>query len=349
MKDKVTLVGMTRDELEAFAASLGQKKYRGRQLYKWIYKKFARSFDEMTDLSQGLREELKSAARIGHLACLDKSGSEAVGSQKFLFELQDGECVESVLIVDEDRRTICVSSQVGCALNCRFCATATLGFHRNLTAGEIVDQLLYIVAETGIPVSNLVFMGMGEPFNNYEAVIKAAQIMSDDNGLSIGARRIVISTAGVVNKIYRYSDEGHKFRLAVSLNSPFQEERQTMMPIAKRWKMDELLDAVRHYGKTSKKVLTFEYVLFAGINDSQEHARALKKIVQSVPCKLNLLPYNTVASHYERPSPDKVEQFTQWLLPLKAGLSVRWSKGEDINAACGQLAGKHRGGEESEA
>ena len=336
---KQPLVGLTREQLEEYALSIGLKKFRGRQLYQWLYKKNCGTFAEMTDLPADLRARLLNSAGIRQLTCLDTRGSEESGSVKYLFSLKDGECIESVLIVDADRRTLCVSSQVGCALNCRFCATAKLGFHRNLTAGEIIDQLLYINHATGIPVSNVVFMGMGETFNNYQPVIKAADIMSDQLGASISPRRIVISTAGVADKIIQYADEGHKYRLAVSLNSPFQQERLEWMPVARQWDIDEVLKASRYYTRISRKVLTFEYVLFAGLNDSRKHAAALKKIPQSMPCKLNLIPYNAVDRCFQRPDPAMVDQFAQWLLPLRAGLSVRWSKGADINAACGQLAG----------
>lgn len=344
-KEFEILTGKTWAEFEAYALEIDEKKYRGRQLYKWIYEKQAASFDEMTDLPLDLRSKLKDVCHIGTLNLVETSGSREAGSVKYLFQLDDGHAIESVLIEEEGRKTLCVSSQVGCALNCRFCATAKLGFSRNLTAGEIVEQVLYVSRDIRSALSNIVFMGMGEPFNNYDNVIKAAALISDDNGISIGARHIVISTAGVVENIYRYADEGHKYKLAVSLNSPFQDERQQLMPVSRQAPLAELLQAVSYYAKKSKKIPTFEYVLFAGLNDSQKHAHALKKIVTQQPCKLNLIPYNPTVEQFKRPTEASVDQFTQWLLPLGVALSVRWSKGADIDAACGQLAGKRKGTE----
>jgi len=259
---------------------------------------------------------------------------------KYLFRLDDGRHIESVYIPETKRKTLCISSQVGCAINCRFCATALLGLKRHLTPGEIVSQVLTIMQLRDEEISNIVFMGMGEPFANYDNVIKAATLLSDDNGMDIGARRIVISTSGLADKINRYAKEEHKFRLAISLNSPFQEQRAELMPIAKKWKLDVLLEAVHNYAKKSRKIPTFEYVLLAGVNDKKEHAVALKKIIKSMPCKVNLIPYNPTVKNFARPDVEHVDRFAQWLLPLNAGLSVRWSKGDDANAACGQLAGK---------
>ncbi|MBN1482861.1 23S rRNA (adenine(2503)-C(2))-methyltransferase RlmN [candidate division KSB1 bacterium] len=340
MKNKTNLVGLTLAECEAFAEKIGEKKYRGRQLYKWIYVKKTAFFDEMTDLPALLRDKLAETARIGFLEIADVDDRSLSGSVKYLFKLPDNFFIESVYIPDVSRKTLCISSQVGCALNCRFCATAKLGLKRHLSTGEIVDQVLTIMRMRDEEISNIVFMGMGEPFANYENVIKAATLLSDDNGLAIGARRIVISTAGIADKIIRYADEGHKFRLAISLNSPFQEQRSQLMPISRRWDVNNVLAAVKYYAKKSRKIPTLEYVLLDGLNDTKEHATALKKIVKSMPCKVNLIPYNPTGDNFSRPGAAQVNQFAQWLLPLNAGLSVRWSKGDDSNAACGQLAGK---------
>lgn len=340
MIKKTNLVGFTLAECEAFAEKIGEKKYRGRQLYKWIYAKKAASFAEMTDMPAPLRDKLAETAHIGCLDIADIDDHSQSGSAKYLFKLPDNFHIESVYIPDVSRKTLCISSQAGCALNCRFCATAKLGLQRHLSTGEIVDQVLTVMRIRREKISNIVFMGMGEPFANYDPVIKAATLLSDDNGMAIGARRIVISTAGIVDKILQYADEGHKYRLAISLNSPFQEQRAHLMPISRRWDVDSLLAAVKYYAKKSRKIPTFEYVLLDGVNDSKEHALALKKIVKSMPCKVNLIPYNPTGDNFSRPSETQVNQFAQWLLPLNAGLSVRWSKGDDRNAACGQLAGK---------
>jgi len=337
---KINLTGFTQAEIEDFVEGIGEKKYRGRQIYKWIYDKGAATFKEMTDLPEKLRNKLNDSAEMGYITVAEIDSRSSSGSVKYLFRLHDNLHIESVYIPDSGRKTLCISSQVGCALNCQFCATARLGLKRHLSAGEIVDQVLTIGRKRDEEITNIVFMGMGEPFTNYENVIKAANLFSDDNGMAIGARRIVISTSGIADKIIRYADEGHKFRLAVSLNSPFQEQRAQLMPISRKWVVEELLNAVKYYAKKSRKIPTFEYVLLAGVNDSKEHALALKKIVKSMPCKVNLIPYNPTVEKFSRPSGAHVDLFAQWLLPLNAGLSVRWSKGDDTNAACGQLAGK---------
>jgi 23S rRNA (adenine2503-C2)-methyltransferase len=338
--EKTNLTGFTLQECEAFAEEIGEKKYRGRQLYKWLYNKNVSTFDEMTDLPLTLRDKLNHTAELGQVELAEADDQSSSGSIKYLFKLKDGYHIETVYIPEGARKTLCISSQVGCAINCRFCATARLGLKRHLTVGEILDQVLTIMRMRGEEISNIVFMGMGEPFHNYDNVTTAATIISDINAVGIGPRRIVISTSGLADKIIRFADEGHKFRLAISLNSPFQEQRAQIMPIGRKWDVDKLLEAVRYYAKKSRKIPTFEYVLLAGVNDTKEHALALKKIVKSMPCKVNLIPYNPTVEAYERPSKEHVDQFAQWLLPLNAGLSVRWSKGDDANAACGQLAGK---------
>ncbi|HPG41071.1 MAG TPA: 23S rRNA (adenine(2503)-C(2))-methyltransferase RlmN [bacterium] len=335
------LTGLTLEELEAFAESAGEKKYRGRQLFSWIYEKKARSFDAMTNIAKTFRQRLQEMAVLGHVELQQKKTSAATATAKYLFRLMDGHHIESVFIPDEDRRTLCISSQVGCALNCAFCATAKIGFKRNLTVGEIVDQVLFVERDLGIKLTNIVFMGMGEPFNNYDNVIKAAQLINHSDGIAVGARHIVISTAGVVDNIYRFTDEQHKFKLAISLNSPFQEQRLGMMPVAKKWHLQDLFKAITYYAAGAKQLVTFEYVLFAGLNDSQKHAHELRKLLGKIPCKLNIIPYNTCIAGFNRPDADKVDQFVKWLLPLASGpVSVRWSKGDDIDAACGQLAGQ---------
>ena len=340
LEKKKMLIGLTMQECEQFAEEIGEKKYRGRQIYKWIYEKRVASFAEMTDLPVSLREKIVDNATLNNLQVAEVDDRSSSGSVKYLFRLEDGKHIESVYIPEAKRKTLCISSQVGCAINCQFCATARLGLKRNLTPGEIVGQVLAIMQIHDEEITNIVFMGMGEPFTNYDNVVQAAALLSDDKGIGIGPRRIVISTSGIADKIIRFANEGHKYRLAVSLNSPFQEQRAELMPIARKWTLDLLLEAVRYYAKKSRKTPTFEYVLLAGVNDKREHAAALKKIVKSTPCKVNLIPYNPTVEKFARPDEAHVNQFAQWLLPLNAGLSVRWSKGDDSNAACGQLAGK---------
>jgi len=327
-------------ELEAFALSLGEKAFRGRQLFSWIYGKKARSFEDMTDMSRPLRSMLQQQACIGALQVAGKFTSPRSGTVKYLFSLQDQRYIESVLIQESGRRTLCLSCQSGCALNCDFCATGRLGFQRHLTVPEIVDQVLYAEKDVQAELTNVVFMGMGEPFLNYDNVIAAAKLINHPDGIAIGHRRIVISTAGIVPAIRRYTDENQPFRLAVSLNSPFQEQREQMMPVGVKWNVEVLMAAVKYYAHKSGQRPTFEYVMMAERNMSQRHAMALKKLVKDIPCKVNLIPFNATAGGYKRPGHKDIVRFAEWLSPLSAPVSVRWSKGDDVNAACGQLAGQ---------
>jgi len=338
---KVNLTGYTVEELEEFVTSLGEKPFRGRQLFGWIYAKKATTFDEMTNIPKSLRARFKEIAEIGQLQLEEKATSPASKSIKYLFRLHDGHVIESVFIPESGRRTLCLSSQVGCALKCTFCATGRLGFKRNLTAGEIVDQVLFVERDTGEELTNIVFMGMGEPFNNYDQVIKACYLINHENGIAISYRHIVISTAGLIPAIYRYAEEGHRFKLAISLHSPFNEERVKLMPISKKYTAEKLVEAVKYYEKKSRRRPTFEYVIMAGVNDRKKDADGLKKLLHGIPCKVNLIPYNPTVDLFTRPSVEQVKRFAQWLSPIKAPISIRWSKGDDIEAACGQLAGKH--------
>ena len=340
--EKKILTGLTVKELEDFFQDIGEKPFRGRQLFNWLYVRKAASFEEMTSLSKSLREKLVHSAQISCLHMADRKESPASGAIKYLFELADGHKIESVFIPENDRRTLCISSQVGCALNCRFCATARLGFKRNLTPAEIVEQVAAVSRDTGQDLTNVVFMGMGEPFMNYDNVIKAAYLINHMDGLAISSRHIVISTAGVVDRLLQYTDEKHKFKLAISLNSPFEEQRCKIMPITKKWDLDVLLKAVKRYVQKSKLRPTFEYVLLAGINDTHKEAREIIRLMKNIPCKINVIPYNESIDAFKRPDTESVERFAQWIRDeLKAPVSVRWSKGDDIDAACGQLAAKH--------
>jgi len=338
--EKENLTGHPLEELEAFAQRLGEKPFRGRQLFSWLYAKKANRFEQMTDLSKTLRAKLEETASIGCLEPVEKSVSTS-RSVKYLFRLADGERIESVYIPESGRRTLCISSQVGCAVKCAFCATGKMGFRRNLSTGEIVDQVLFISREISEPLTNIVFMGMGEPFLNYEQVIKAAQLISHEQGIAIGHRHIVISTSGIIPNIYRYADEGHKFRLAISLNSPHEAQRAEIMPISKKYSIKALLEAAAYFYQKSHRLPTFEYVLLAGLTDREEDAVALRKLLHGFPCKVNLIPYNPTVKEFQRPDPAQIARFAEWIFPLKAPVSVRWSKGVDVNGACGQLAGRY--------
>jgi 23S rRNA (adenine2503-C2)-methyltransferase len=336
---RINLTGLTRSEFQTLAETWGEKPYRGRQLFSWIYQKKVDSFEEMTDISRFFRSRLPELASLGHLTLLDTLDSSASSTTKYLFALRDNLRIETVLIRETERRTLCISSQVGCALGCQFCATGDLGLKRNMTSGEIVDQVLSVERLSGEKMTNVVYMGMGEPFYNYENVIKSAQLINHQDGIAISTRHIVISTAGVVPSIHRFADEGHKYKLAISLNSPFDEERGEIMPIARKWNLEKLLDAVRYYVRKTAQRPTFEYVLISRFNDSRRHADALCDLVKDIPCKINVIPYNPASDRFARPSNEHIEKFTQWLRVIKAPVAIRWSKGTDIESACGQLVG----------
>ena len=324
--------------MESFVLGLGEKSFRGRQLFSWIYGKNAATFEEMSDIRKPLRSKLARVASIGHLHLVDVKFSRHSLTRKYLFRLRDGETIESVLIPEGKRCTLCLSSQVGCARGCLFCATGSMGLVRQLSAGEIVDQLLCVQRESGEKVTNVVFMGMGEPFDNYDQVIRAAALINHSDGIAIGHRRIVISTAGVVPAIKRYAEEQQPYRLAVSLNAATDGVRSRLMPIARRWSLEQTFAAILFYARRCRRRPTFEYVLIEGINDSPEQALELRRRLAAIPNKLNLIPCNSVDPAFRRPSPESMARFIEQLKPLHAPLTVRWSKGEDIRSACGQLS-----------
>jgi 23S rRNA (adenine2503-C2)-methyltransferase len=337
---KTNLMGYTLGQLEETMATMGEESYRGRQLFKWLYHNREHDFDLLTDLSKELRSRLARTYEIRGLEIRERVKS-VDGTEKFLFRLEDDEFIETVLIPDNDRRTVCISSQVGCALNCQFCATGTLGFKRNLTVGEIVGQLVMLRELYGEDCfTNVVFMGMGEPLLNLDNIVAAVRIISDSSGLGHGAKKIAISTAGLPSQIRKLADSLLKTRLAVSLNAPTQEKRAVIMPIASKFKLDDLMDAIRYYtDKTGFRVI-FEYILFEGFNDSMDDVLALSRLIDGVPCKINILAYNPVATFdYRRPSDEKVDWFGRQLYPRAPAVTIRKSRGRDISAACGQLAG----------
>ncbi len=331
--------------------------YRGRQLFTWLYEKEATSFAEMSTFSKAFREALAERAEIGSLSLVQAQRSAGDGTTKLLFELVDGRRIESVLIPpktafraadeaeEEQRRlTLCVSTQVGCPLDCVFCATATMGLTRNLTPGEIVDQVMLARAHAGKPVTNLVFMGMGEPLLNYDNVMAAVEIIT--TGLKIAAKRITLSTAGWAPAIRRMADEGRKVKLAVSLHTLNDAQRDDLMPVNKKYPIADLLDAVQYYYVRTKERVTFEYILFAGWNDSDEDLRRLVRLTRLIPSKINIIPFHDIAfaapgarAAALRPATAAAtEAFARRLREQHVTVFVRSSAGEDIDAACGQLA-----------
>ena len=338
---KTNIKSYNLDELAARIVDLGLKKYRAGQVFEWIYKNHARSFEEMTNIAKSERTLLGNSF---HLSCLKIIQTEKSkdGTKKFLFELHDGHTIESVLIPDEDRLTLCISSQVGCQQACRFCLTARGGFTRNLRSWEIVDQVLAvsrILKEEGVRgITNIVLMGMGEPLANFDEVVKALGIITANKGLGFSPRRITLSTAGLVPFIDALGKSGVKVNLAVSLNASSDEVRDRVMPVNKRWPLRELLAACRRFPLEPRQRITFEYVLLKGVNDSEEDALRTAKMLKGIRGKVNLIPVNPFpGSEYDRPGEKTVRRFQQVLLDHRYIAPVRESRGRDISAACGQL------------
>jgi len=335
-------MGFTVGQMEQLFERYGEQKYRGRQLFKWLYNDRLTDFVNMTNFTRELRGRLADDYAIKRLELKDRQVS-VDGTEKFLFLTDDGHPVETVLIPDDDRNTLCVSSQAGCPLACRFCATGTLGLRRDLTAGEIIGQMMYIREFLGDEAfTNVVFMGMGEPLLNYDNLLASLQIMTDSMGLGIGAKKIVISTCGISPKIRQLADDGVKARLAISLHAATQAQREEIMPVARSYDLDSLIEAIRYYTDRTRTRVMFEYILMEGFNDSDEDIKALSRLMRGLPCKINLLAYNPVPGlDYRRPDDERVEWFAKELYPRAPAVMVRKSRGRDIDAACGQLAGRN--------
>jgi 23S rRNA (adenine2503-C2)-methyltransferase len=349
---KKNLKGLTLAELQVFAEERGEKKYRGAQLYSWLYAKAAQSYQEMTDISQEFRRGLSECAVLYNLHLAARRLS-ADGTIKYLFSLEDGLAIESVLIPstkknseDDNRLTLCISTQVGCPLDCKFCATGAMGFVRNLTAGEIIDQVIQVQRNSAKRITNLVYMGMGEPLLNYENVMKSLEIINDDRGLNIGARHITISTAGYADRIRQLAEEERPVKLALSLHSLDNDKRIKIMPITKKFSVDTLIDALEYYYHKKRSRPTFEYILFDGFNDTAADIKAFVKLSRRIPCKVNLIPFHSISFMHPsgiggalQPTPaPRIEAFADSLRKADITVMVRRSSGEDIQAACGQLA-----------
>lgn len=329
--------GMTQEDLKKFFKSLGKEQFRAQQIFKWVYDQRITDFDQMLNLSKVFRNELKELIDfnlplvLSHMKSVD-------GTQKFLFDVGDGNSVEAVLIPAEDRLTLCISSEVGCNMACKFCFTGKQKLKRRLRASEIVGQFMQVHdrLQEGQRISSIVFMGMGEPLDNPDEVFKSVEILHDQWGMNFSRRKVTISTSGLVPEMWRIA--ANKVRLAVSLNGSNDEIRSQIMPINKRYPISELLKACREYTDQTGDKVTFEYVLLKGITDQIEHARELHKLIRSVPCKINLIPFNEhPGSGYERPSDQQIELFQNEMVRLGSQVYLRRTMGRDIFAACGQL------------
>lgn len=340
---KLNLLGLAPAALAEFFESLGERPYRARQIMRWLYRSDARDFAAMTDLSAALRKQLADLATFELPPVLTREHS-ADGTRKWLLDVGAGQAVETVFIPEPNRGTLCISSQAGCALDCAFCATGHQGFNRNLSAAEIIGQVMLASRELApTPVTNVVFMGMGEPLANYRNVLPVVELLIDDLAYGLSRRRVTISTAGLVPQIRKLASECN-VALAVSLHAPNDELRDRLVPINKVHPIVELLDACWHYaaGLLSRDI-TFEYVMLAGVNDSLEHARQLTKLLRNRPAKVNLIPFNSFAeSEFRCSTPEAVEQFCRTLWQGGIVATVRRPRGDDIAAACGQLAGRVR-------
>jgi 23S rRNA (adenine2503-C2)-methyltransferase len=339
--DKPNLKDMTLDETEIFISDLGKGKYRARQVMKWLYQSGVTSFDEMTNLSKDFRIRLSAIARISSLEITEIQTSEDT-TKKVLFKLEDGNFIESVLIPGKNHWTICVSSQVGCKMGCRFCLTGKQGFKRNLLPSEITDQITKLRFNTpeGENIKNIVMMGMGEPLENYENVLKAIRIISAATGIRLSNRRITLSTCGIPSMIDQLGKDAC-VNLAVSLNAPDNETRSFLMPINKRYPVEELLQACREYQMPRRRRLTFEYILIEGVNSSPEDAERLARLLRGIRCKVNIIPFNEYpGSAFKTPAEADVKAFRSILIKHNYTAIIRSSRGRDILAACGQLSGR---------
>lgn len=324
-------------ELEKMLKEAGQQKFRAKQIFSWIARG-AKDFEEMTDLSKQLRQDLKLTARVSGLNIRRKLVSSIDGTVKYLFELLDGNIIESVLMEYQHGYTACISSQIGCKMGCSFCASTIAGFRRNLTAGEMLEQILAIQRDSGIKVGNVVIMGIGEPFDNYDNVLKFLRLAHDPEGLNIGYRHMTVSTCGLVPEILRFSDEMLQVNLAISLHAPNDTMRSAIMPVGRKYSIDKIIEACKIYTEKTKRRITFEYALIEGVNDSPENAAELASRLKGLLCHVNLIPVNTVKGvGYRQSDRRHVEEFERLLLRKGIETTVRRELGSDINAACGQL------------
>ncbi len=343
-----SILGKTEDELIEFSRQLGEAPFRGKQLYQWIYARRALDFEQMTDLSKLLREKLSQTAVVTETK-IERVFYSSDGTRRYLLRLGDGREAEAVFMPEERRDTICISCQVGCAVGCKFCMTAQLGVKRNMTAGEIISQVVIVLNEVyGVGAetphgTNLVFMGMGESFLNYQEVMQSIRVMADQKGLGISPKRVTVSTSGIVPRIYDFANEAVRPHLAISLSSTTEEQRNDLMPINRKYTLADLMRACREYPLDERERMTFEYVMLAGVNDSDEDARRLVKLLNGIRSKVNLIPHNPAPElPYQASSMPRILAFQKILTDKDVPAFIRRPRGQDISAACGQLAARHQ-------
>ena len=340
--EQLDIKSLYEDELKEKMVSLGEKPFKGKQLYQWLHQKAVGSYEEMTNLSESLRQKLTKQEPLTHLEVVEVQTSKIDGTQKYLFRLADGNVIESVWMKYKHGNSVCISSQVGCRMGCRFCASTIGGLTRNLLPSEMLDQVYRIQEMTGERVSNVVVMGTGEPLDNYENLIRFLRLLIDENGYNLSARNITVSSCGIVPRIHDLAKEDIPITFALSLHAPTDEERKELMPVAHQYTLAETLDACREYFRQTGRRVTFEYSLVKGKNDTEEQARKLAKLLAGMNCHVNLIPINPVEEReYERSDSDSVEKFKSTLAKYHINATIRKSMGSDIDAACGQLRRKY--------
>jgi len=336
----INLKDLTFEELKEFMVDIGEKPFRAKQIYAWLHRG-VESFDEMSDISIPLRTKLSSVSYISTLKIVRKLESKIDKTKKYLFELDDGNTVESVVMYYKHGITICISCQVGCRMGCKFCASTIGGLERSLTPGEILDQVIFAQKDIGERISNIVMMGIGEPLDNFDNVIKFLRNVNDENGINIGYRHISLSTCGLVPNIKRLMKLEIPLTLSISLHSPTDEMRDKIMPVNKAYNVDELIEACKEYVEHTKRRISFEYALISGVNDTPEAAHILAKKIKGMLCHVNLIPVNKVEENsFTKPSKERIKQFMSVLEKYSIAVTVRRELGSDINASCGQLRRK---------
>lgn len=349
MPMEIDLKSMSMEELKDVMTSQGHKAFHAKQLYSWMHGHLAASYDEMTNLSKNLRESLKEQFPLTVLKTVEVQTSRIDGTQKYLFQLHDGHVIESVLMKYQHGNSVCISSQVGCRMGCRFCASTIGGLTRNLRASEMLDQIYRIQQATGERVSNVVVMGTGEPFDNYENLLRFIRILTSEEGLHISQRNITVSTCGLVPRILELAGEHLQITLAISLHAPNDNKRREIMPIANKYSIQEIMDACRYYFKETGRRITFEYSLIQGVNDLLEDARELTELLRGMNCHINLIPVNPVRERsYKKSTREAVENFKLKLEKCGINVTIRREMGSDIDGACGQLRKRFMDKKESE-
>lgn len=342
MKNKMDIKSLNMEELTAFVVGLGEKKFRGKQLYEWLHVRQAASFDEMTNLSKEFRERLKETCELVCLRQVDVQISAIDGTRKYLFALSDGNVIESVLMRYKHGNSVCISSQVGCRMGCRFCASTLDGLVRGLTPSEMLDQIYRISKDIGERVSNVVVMGTGEPMDNFDNLLKFIELLTDENGLHISQRNLTVSTCGIVPRMRELADYKLAITLALSLHASNQKKRLSLMPVANKYEIHEVVDACRYYFAQTGRRVTFEYSLVGGVNDTDEDAAELSQLIRGMNCHVNLIPVNPIKERdYVQSDTEAIQAFKAKLEKNGINVTVRREMGRDIDGACGQLRRKH--------